>query len=761
MIAGLQPPSATRWVWPIDASAYDRNPSLTDAERLAIQPLILRRKTSPQLFEQGESTTLAISHPLYRLLVPVVRAWRVAGVDRQELTDGAAFLLEEMQRRQNTYWAWTKADWIALIGPGFPAFRQRYHKSKACRLFLVIFSYLLTDVTDLRLLSEAYLLPLARRVFGQVVVDEAVSQVCGELARWGYTPQRVAGRFTSALCLLLLAQRSPYPNELSTERLLAVRQSNVNAHLMDQLFALSRVLAQLGYIEQTLEKVIKHAQGGVYRDKLEGVPDRWRYWCQRWLKTSTLRPKGRQSSFRNLIKAGRWVATAHPDRTDPVEWTREVVADFVAAVDRMKIGDWVHQGLLMNSKAHPIGRPLKAGAKAKLLSCVRTFFRDGQDWGWFARRFDPYRCLATPRSIQALIGPDPRIIADDIWAKLLWAGLNLAESDFPAANYQVGMQGRQPFYPTELTRALSIVWLFAGLRSDEIKRLRVGCVRWQREAVPVSGEEEPLSADKVCWLDIPVHKTGTAFTKAVDRVVGEAVANWERVRPSQQPAVLDDKTNEVVHLLFSFRGRGLGATYINTTLIPLLCRKAGVPRADARGNITSHRARSTIATQLFNAKEPLSLFDLQEWLGHRLLSSTQHYAKLSPTKVAKAYEKAGYFERNVRTIEVLLDQDAIKNGAAMTGEPWKYYDLGHGYCTYDFFDQCAHRMACAKCSFYRPKADSEGQLIEGKKNLQRMLQEIPLLEDERAAVEDGVEAMDKLLNRLANIPAPTGEKAGR
>ena len=29
----------------------------------------------------------------------------------------------------------------------------------------------------------------------------------------------------------------------------------------------------------------------------------------------------------------------------------------------------------------------------------------------------------------ALIGPNPRVIADDVWAKLLWAGLNLEHSD--------------------------------------------------------------------------------------------------------------------------------------------------------------------------------------------------------------------------------------------------------------------------------------------------------------------------------------------
>jgi hypothetical protein len=45
---------------------------------------------------------------------------------------------------------------------------------------------------------------------------------------------------------------------------------------------------------------------------------------------------------------------------------------------------------------------------------------------------------------------------------------------------------------------------------------------------------------------------------------------------------------------------------------------AGIPVEDARGKITCHRARSTIATQLFNAKEPMSLFELQ---GRRVANS--------------------------------------------------------------------------------------------------------------------------------------------
>jgi len=181
-----------------------------------------------------------------------------------------------------------------------------------------------------------------------------------------------------------------------------------------------------------------------------------------------------------------------------------------------------------------------------------------------------------------------------------------------------------------------------------------------------------------------------------------------------------------------------------------------VPTADVRGNITSHRARSTIASQLYNAKEPMTLFELQAWLGHRSPSATQHYATIAPATLAKAYSDAGYFARNVRTIEVLVDRDAVTSGAAASGQPWQYYDLGHGYCTYSFFEQCPHRMACARCDFYTPKDSSKAQLLEAKENLQRMLASVPLTDDEQAAVDDGQAALDRLLERLIDVPTPDG-----
>lgn len=104
----------------------------------------------------------------------------------------------------------------------------------------------------------------------------------------------------------------------------------------------------------------------------------------------------------------------------------------------------------------------------------------------------------------------------------------------------------------------------------------------------------------------PGTKPAQLFTKPVDRMVGEAINAWEKVRPAQA-RLCDSKTGEMVDSLFLHRMRHLGPYFLNLHLIPRLRKKAGVPQRDLRGKITSHRARSTIATQLFNAEEPMSL----------------------------------------------------------------------------------------------------------------------------------------------------------
>jgi hypothetical protein len=65
-------------------------------------------------------------------------------------------------------------------------------------------------------------------------------------------------------------------------------------------------------------------------------------------------------------------------------------------------------------------------------------------------------------------------------------------------------------------------------------------------------------------------------------------------------------------------------------------------------------------------------------------------------------------------------------------------------------------MACARCDFYLPKRSSESQLLEAKNGIQRMLVEIPLTDDERAAVESDQHAVVRLIDLLADIATPAG-----
>lgn len=76
------------------------------------------------------------------------------------------------------------------------------------------------------------------------------------------------------------------------------------------------------------------------------------------------------------------------------------------------------------------------------------------------------------------------------------------------------------------------------------------------------------------------------------------------------------------------------------------------------------------------------LAKIGRWLATEHPGVTAHYAKITPNTLAKAYNDAGYFARNVSTIEVLVDRNAVTSVAAAAGEPWQYYDMGHGLSGY-------------------------------------------------------------------------------
>jgi integrase len=717
---------------------YDRHPTLRPAETEALAAFILL----PTRSSSNGRLPDTLRARLLRLTAPVDDAIHLVAPSSKTGAWVRHFLLREMERRQLPLWSWTEGDWTNMVGRVDADHRQT----------VLAVAYLLADQRRLYLaFPGSNRLRLAKRVLGETAVNASIQRVREHLQGWGYSPTAPIPEMVIALSEAMLRTGSPRLDDLGT------RGDVFDALLGDSSLKrgsqqLRCVLERLGVLTATpVEAHLMDADEWFARtaQAQSDVPAMWVHWAQRWFRTSTLGVRSRHSTYYLLLKVGRWLARHHPDVTEPQQWTRGVAVDWVTAVERMLVGEWAHPPSTFRYRER-VGHPLSARAKDSHISLVRSFLRDCQEWEWVTLPFDPIRALRTPRSIRALIGPDPRVIADASWAKLLWAGLNLEPDDIPSHASRHG----GPWYPATMVQAIALLWLFAGLRVGEIRRLRYGCIRWQRD-LPAVDEDAAAPAKAVCLLDVPVNKTGTAFTKPVDHLVGEAIARWEAARPVQ-PRLLDPKTGEAVDMLFAFRGTLLGPMYVNRTLIPLLCRKANVPTSDVRGVITSHRARATIASQLYNAKDPMTLFQLQAWLGHRSPHSTQHYARITPITLAKAYTDAGYFARNVRAIEVLIDRDAVDSGATAAGTPWQYFDLGHGYCTYSFFEQCQHRMACARCDFYVPKDSTRAQLLEAKANLQHMLVRIPLTEDEQAAVEDGEAAVTRLLERLADVATPAG-----
>ena len=712
---------AAEWHHMFDLSPFDRSPTLSAVERRRIARVA-----------GGESLHLRLNDPLCRLMEPLhlcLRFTKAQPCQRSLLPH----LVEEMHSRQMAYWGWQTEEWTSLY------WRCKNAKTAANTLQHVLAMAALlcgVDMPEVRNKERRILrrYSLASKIFGRDAVDHSVSAIQAELKRLGYT-----GYFhpevRNALCELFLAGGTPELGFMSLESLRRLRTQDCAYSLKQATFMISHGLVGMGLISKPLEPFAPHRrQKGVTAP--ESIDPEWLQWCQRWRNTSTLRPGTKQSQYYRLLVVGRWLKAAHPEISRPDQWTRQLAAEYLAFLTTLRVGQLVDDRRSVSSD-----KPLTASSRYAHLVALRCFFKDLLLWDWIPYRFDPKPIFRLSRSVANTRSPRPRIIAEDVWAKLLWAGLNLETADLPRSRNTLG-EAAGPRFPLALVRALALVWLFAGLRRDEIARLRLGCIRWQRNA----GSEQTNDVPFVCLLDVPPNKTSGNYTKPVHGVVGQACEEWERVRPAMT-SVLDLKTGEKCQMLFCYRGRPIGSNVLNGSIIPMLCRKAGVPRSDVRGQITSHRARSTIATQLYNANQPMSLLALKEWLGHRCLESTQWYAAVTPEKLTQAYIDARYFERNVAVVQVLLDRSAIESGAAAKGEAYKYVHLGHGYCANPYWAQCPHRMACQRCDFYVPGNSTSAQILEANIHNQRLLEQIPMTDTERKALAGDQAALERLATR--------------
>jgi integrase len=664
----LTPPILT-----IDTSQYNRHLELSVGERGQIVTFSSRNRQTASSYSE-----IISSKKLARLVKPIVDVFDLAETvghpysSHEHRCHALMFMLCEMGRRQSAYWAWTSNEWARVLCGNTDDFCRRYKSASFYRPLLINVAYFLGGFTDFFLTGNYIRYNHAAGFFGKEAVDESLGHVNEQLHSWGFSQAGIT-KVSKAICEIMIYNCSPRLEDITSELLIELRKQATGKRnrsgrklkhtcLIKFLPITAEVLAGMGVISEPLQREVtpRHLRAD-HRES--GVSMEWERWCNLWVKTATLRPATIRTTRHSILLAGRWLKAERPEIKNPAHWIRTTAAEFVAALCKSRVGQWP---VISNKKEK--GKTFSPNAISSYLSDMRRFFRDCQEWEWIPRRFDPRRAFATPRSVSGLLKLSPKVIDDLTWVKLIHAGITLTAEDLLRESSSPRSRAkRHNYYPIEMVRALAMVWLFAGLRNDEIIRLRVGCAARRVDRTIIRGNAEAVARGTLCFMEVPANKTSNSYVKPLDAAVGDAIAEWERVRPAA-PASIDDKTSESVNYLFTYRLRRVGRPYINQTLIPLLCGKAGVAETDSLGAITSHRARATVATKLANGDSPMKVQEISSWLGHKNIESTLHYVSRPHEQLARSYEAAEFLSNSLRQLHTLTEPVVPEKSGATSGE---------------------------------------------------------------------------------------------
>jgi hypothetical protein len=186
-----------RWRWPINPGHHDTRLAVRAAERRAIDRIGAESLRRLQNHNPTHSGWAAIG----RLLRPLDEA--NAALDspptshrRRAMHDAVAVVLLRCAQVGRSYWGWTAADWLEVIGTDQTAFRYSAPAwaDEAVRPYLSAHAYLLRGFNDFNQLGSFSRLTLAWRVFGRARVDAEIKRIRVVLGDWGY---RLAATTTS------------------------------------------------------------------------------------------------------------------------------------------------------------------------------------------------------------------------------------------------------------------------------------------------------------------------------------------------------------------------------------------------------------------------------------------------------------------------------------------------------------------------------------------------------------------------------------
>jgi integrase len=748
-------PAVLLWRMPIGLENYpDRSPTLTVQEKA----LMDRYVTTPIGALSRNSTSLLAQ--LQRFDRPFLETVRLTNHTNQKVTPARRLLFQHMMQTGLAFWAWPKDVWIEVIET-YPS----GHTAGGIRFWMLNLAYLFGGFLHVAASTNYNL--MADAIFGKDLVDAQVKTLYAPLLQAGYSTEKSSHyRFRWMTALTLLVNRHPSAQALSApviatvnEVLAALPQSPTlrgQQKRRNPLVLLQTSLCQLGILDEPviLETKAPTNYGAVWEND-STVDPRWGAWIRAYYEQT---PHLNEGTIRHhcydLLTAGRWLKKQHPDVCEPGQWTEALANEYVAYTCNTAVrGGRTYPSHGTDVSSQDPAQKLSPSAISSRLQAIRSLFAHLQRRAYTVQgrlcsklqlTWVPNEAFKMPDDVRAAIQPNPKDIREDTWFKLIWAACTLTKDKLHAVK-------RGPKYPLAYFRAACLIWVAAARRSDEIRRLSVGCVsrEWAPEMYDEKGHQvEP--AEEFCYLRIPTNKMKGEFYVPVPAYVADAIEVWESMRPPNQEAREDRKTRKPTHYLFQYRNEVMGQHFLNKHAIPLLCNLAGVSQTDVVGRITSHRARATTATWM--RKMGMAPADIGKLLGHtNPARSLPWYLREDKHHLGRAYRKANPLERYVAAI--------LDTNAHAKQEPCVFYYLADRpdgrprMCGNPHFSRCIHQLMCIECEAFIDHEQAEA--IEKREGALVISVPIPLPPQMVAELNEQDEAGSDVRLKLEALPPPT------
>ena len=335
---------------------YDRSVEINDFELKFLSTDLAQRIR----YSRTRQPDLNVISRLIRPLDDVFDYIKFGGHKRKSLV---VFLLEEMARRQKSFWGWSDADWVKVVNS------RCYDANR-----LIAVAYLLCGFQSLDVFGKRrqVFFRLAHRVFGAEIFTRMVAEVQDGLSLLGYKARttRLAG---ITIAQLLLGTRLPGVEHLTREVLVNAQRKTSCAAAENCLIALSRLLASKQIIDSPLKRVGKLRYLDDPEALLADVPKEWSRLARYWYENSTLSYSARLRHYYRLLCVGRWLTATHPTICSPADWTRSTAAEAVAMLATQTSGQWSH---LPTGRIRNFGKPYSAQTRMLGMITLRIFFQD-------------------------------------------------------------------------------------------------------------------------------------------------------------------------------------------------------------------------------------------------------------------------------------------------------------------------------------------------------------------------------------------------